>query len=233
MNEFNNYINSILSGTTTDSKKRGDIADEVEDHLKLLKQEYIDKGYTEEEAIEMAMKSFGEVKDLRNKYTLAVNPFNKYIRIIATILFVPYMLLLIKMSFLSAFSSVVIRFGIGSINVVPFKSIVHYIFNYQNLNYDIWFNNLFGMVIAFIPFGLLIPILYNRIKRSFDIIFASALMSMCFEVFQFITNRGIADIDDIILNTLGGILGFTFLKAMVKLVSFLNKKISDRKIVED
>lgn len=235
MNEFKDYIDSIINDIAIDSKSKKDIADEIDDHLKLSKQEYINKGYSQKEAIGMAIKSFGEVKKIKSKYTQNFNPFYKIIRILATILFIPYMLLFIKFSFFSFFSHLSLFSHLGkynSINLIPLKSISHYLFNYPSFNFSTWFSNLFGMVIAFIPFGFLIPIMYNRIKRIRDVIIASILLSMLTEVLQHITKRGVADIDDIILSTIGSILGYILLKLIMKFMLRLKKAALNIKIVE-
>lgn len=225
MSEFKEYIDSILNGIVMDSKGRKDMEDEIEDHLKLLKQEFMIKGCSEKEAIEMAVKNFGSAKDIKAKYAFAFSRFNMIIRLSAAILFVPYILLFIKLSFFSYFSSL----EPNSINLVPLKSISHYLFNYSSLNYNTWFNNLFGMVIAFIPFGFLIPIMHNRIRKLRDVIIASISFAALVEVLQYITKRGIADIDDIILSAIGSILGYILLTLIVKSASLIKKGLSSIK----
>lgn len=74
--------------------------------------------------------------------------------------------------------------------------------------------NLFGNVICFMPFGFLIPTLSkNRILNNIVsvTIFAMAF-SMLIETAQLVTKVGAFDVDDIILNTLGGFLGYVIFK---------------------
>jgi len=62
--------------------------------------------------------------------------------------------------------------------------------------------------LLFLPFGFLVPILwkYNRsIIRTGLLAFIS---SMLIEIAQIITGRGFFEVDDILLNTLGGICGY-------------------------
>lgn len=231
MNEFKDYIDSILDDILIDSKNKKDMADEIEDHLKLSKQEYMIKGYSENEAIEMAIKSFGKTKDIKAKYATTFNHFNKIIRVFVGILFVTYMLLFVQVFLISHTAG--IPYWSVRINLVPFKSILHYLFNYHNLNYDIWFNNLFGLVIAFIPFGFLVPIMLNKIKRLRDVIAISASFSFIVEALQLITRHGVADIDDIILSVVGSILGYTLLMLTVKSALHLKKMVTNLKIVKN
>lgn len=219
MSEFKNYIDSILNDVVIDSNSRKDIIDEIEDHLKLSKQEYINKGYSEKVSIEMAIRSFGEVKKIKSKYIITFSPFNTAIKILAAILFVGYILLFIKLSFLNTFSK------FTSINFIPFQSISQYLFNYNSFKRVTWFTNFLGMIIAFIPFGFIIPIIHNRINRVNKIIILSIALSFLTEVLQHITKRGVADIDDIILNTVGGILGYVLLKLVLKFMLLLKNTV--------
>jgi glycopeptide antibiotics resistance protein len=224
MSEFKPYIDAVLKGVKIDSISRKDIADEIEDHLNLLKQQYLSSNFTEEVAAEMAMKSFGEVEDIRSRYDLVLNPFNKlYIRVPAIMLFMLYMFCFLALFVF--FESHVIVFPYYRLNIVPFKTIMDYLLKYDALSFKFLFNNLLGMVIAFIPFGFLMPIIHNGVKRIYHVFIASILFSLLIEVLQLVTKRGVADIDDIILNTIGGILGFVLLNLLVRFLFFLKKMV--------
>lgn len=75
------------------------------------------------------------------------------------------------------------------------------------------FRILVGNVLLFIPFGFLFPLVIQRIKKSkratsfFLTIFLAMLLSIFIEVSQFLFTYRVANIDDVILNTSGGILG--------------------------
>ena len=69
------------------------------------------------------------------------------------------------------------------------------------------FTNLFGNVIIFIPFGFFLPM--GSWQRSFIVTaYYSFVLSLCVEVFQLITKVGSFDVDDLLLNTIGGICGY-------------------------
>ena len=64
----------------------------------------------------------------------------------------------------------------------------------------------FGNIAAFIPFGIIIPLLYRIRFKKFITLFISVI---CFlELLQSLTFLGTFDIMDIISNTLGAIIGF-------------------------
>ncbi|MBU3174121.1 VanZ family protein [Clostridium estertheticum] len=64
----------------------------------------------------------------------------------------------------------------------------------------------FGNIAAFIPFGIVIPLLYRIRFRKFITLFISVIFLL--EMLQSLTFMGTFDIMDIISNTLGAIIGF-------------------------
>lgn len=72
-------------------------------------------------------------------------------------------------------------------------------------------------ILLFIPFGVLFPILWNRINTAFKCLLAGFLFSLLIEVIQFITKRGYFQVDDMIFNTLGTLLGYVILSCLKSL----------------
>ena len=68
--------------------------------------------------------------------------------------------------------------------------------------------NLAGNVICFMPLGFVLPILSNHRWGFFRITLISALASLCVELVQLVSKLGSCDVDDIILNTCGGMIGY-------------------------
>ena len=68
--------------------------------------------------------------------------------------------------------------------------------------------NLFGNVVCFMPLGFVLPILSNRKWGLIRITIISFLASLVIEITQLVTKLGSCDVDDIIMNTLGGFLGY-------------------------
>nr|WP_300351266.1 VanZ family protein [Clostridium sp.] len=83
------------------------------------------------------------------------------------------------------------------VNFIPFNDIL-------NGNYNKF--DIIGNVILFIPFGIYIPMLF-RISSIYKNIVIFALISLFFEVSQYVFYLGASDVTDIITNTIGGILG--------------------------
>ena len=68
--------------------------------------------------------------------------------------------------------------------------------------------NLVGNVIGFLPFGAILPVLRRSVCSFWKVTLLSFEFSALIEVTQLITKVGCFDVDDIILNTLGGMLGY-------------------------
>lgn len=70
--------------------------------------------------------------------------------------------------------------------------------------------NIVGMslnILMFIPFGVFLPIYFGRFWKMSTTVLAGAFMSFTIEVLQLFTFR-LTDIDDLIMNTLGTLLGY-------------------------
>ena len=68
--------------------------------------------------------------------------------------------------------------------------------------------NLGGNVCLFIPSGIILPILYRRLNKFWKVTAAGALLSLCVELLQLPFFTRATDVDDLLLNTLGVMLGY-------------------------
>lgn len=78
MDRINKFIDDLLSERGITKDDRRDLELELLDHMMLLKQEYIDKGYNEAEAIELAINNFGDTNEIGNSIKKALPSRNKY-----------------------------------------------------------------------------------------------------------------------------------------------------------
>jgi glycopeptide antibiotics resistance protein len=65
------------------------------------------------------------------------------------------------------------------------------------------------------PLGFLLPLLFFKFNSLKKVFLVSVVVSVCIELLQFILSVGSLDIDDVILNTIGGILGYLILYVMI------------------
>lgn len=93
----------------------------------------------------------------------------------------------------------------GPGNFVPFKSIVPLLMGQGNQL--IAMVNLFGNVIPFMPIGLLAPLIVRSLSWQKALILGVGT-GLSFEVMEVVFRVGIFDVDDIILNTFGVLVGY-------------------------
>ncbi len=73
--------------------------------------------------------------------------------------------------------------------------------------------NFFGNILAFMPFGFLLPLIFTKKKVIFcEVFFWSFFLSAVIESVQLFMKIGTCDVDDVVLNTLGGIIGYAIFK---------------------
>ena len=89
----------------------------------------------------------------------------------------------------------------NSTNFMPFREILRYDFGTTG-----FYKQVIGNILLFIPFGYFASC-YCRIKNLGTITLVSILSSLVIEVTQHFIGRSF-DVDDIILNVVGGIIGF-------------------------
>lgn len=109
-------------------------------------------------------------------------------------------------------------FGFGRPNVVGLQE---YRYSLIPRRIPLWFPNQFsidilkiwvfslGNLLAFIPFGILVPKLFNQHFTSyFKLITLFVSFILCMEIVQLVTYLGSFDTEDIIINTIGATIGF-------------------------
>ncbi|NBH24632.1 VanZ family protein [Lachnospiraceae bacterium] len=136
----------------------------------------------------------------------------KYVRLI----FFIYLLVVIKViifkypleqlrEIASTWEKGVILEGLDTANFTLFKTIRMYIDYSYKLNS---FENLVGNVVVFIPFGFLLPYVIKHGRNFFVMLIHAFLFVTGIEVFQLFSAFGAFDVDDILLNCFGAVLGY-------------------------
>ncbi len=93
-------------------------------------------------------------------------------------------------------------------NLVPLQEIVRFIKYRSIMGTETVVLNLAGNVAGFMPFGFLLPLLSAKERRLIMVLLLTFELSLVVEVIQLFTGVGSFDVDDLILNTLGGVLGY-------------------------
>ncbi|MDF2821954.1 MAG: hypothetical protein K0R15_2402 [Clostridiales bacterium] len=123
--------------------------------------------------------------------------------------FTIYIIALLKITVFRSGISLDNIFLNGTVIAKPFTGYIEMILDNKWYQFTYLF---VGNIIWFVPFGILLPLI-TKIKISFLRMGLYGLMlSLIIEVSQFIFGTGISEIDDLILNTLGAIVGYTVYK---------------------
>lgn len=128
-----------------------------------------------------------------------------------------YAYLLLDVLFFTRLTEVTVS-GQRSYNLIPFATISEYATTIDAQHNGIWDINIWGNILLFVPLGIYLMIYYknNSPKR---VILTALIVSVVAEILQFIFAIGAMDIDDVILNTVGAILGigvYQLLKSIFK-----------------
>ncbi|OON90395.1 MAG: hypothetical protein ATN33_03080 [Epulopiscium sp. Nele67-Bin001] len=95
------------------------------------------------------------------------------------------------------------------INAVPFIELMKLL----DYGYVASFTyNVVGNILWFMPIGILLPMQMRKYWSIFTIAFCGFCVSLSIEMLQFIFGTGISDIDDLIINTIGTIIGYIIYK---------------------
>jgi glycopeptide antibiotics resistance protein len=96
--------------------------------------------------------------------------------------------------------------GWAHANLHPFSTIRLFSSNRVSTEYS--YKNIGGNIVGFIPLGILLPLLFPFFKNILKVTGAVFLLSLLFETTQLFAGIGVFDVDDLILNTFGGIIGY-------------------------
>ena len=68
--------------------------------------------------------------------------------------------------------------------------------------------NLIGNIVTFIPFGAFLPVMWPKLRKFWKAVPAGAVAIVAVEILQLFTLRGKCDVDDLLLNTAGIVIGY-------------------------
>lgn len=137
-----------------------------------------------------------------------MNKIKRKNKIIGMLLFIIYLILLIYFLFFAEAFGRADSGTLHSYNLEPFKEIRRFYIYRDKLGYSAFVINVFGNILAFVPFGFFRPLIGRRRHSFTRTVFQGFVITFFIEVLQLISNVGSFDVDDIFLNTLGCIMGY-------------------------
>ena len=159
----------------------------------------------------------------RVRYYIKNKPINKLREAFINLFFI-YFLILVNLTIFK-YGYLTLDFDIRFyINDIPFVETVK-MFTNEFSDIHIALYNVIGNILLFIPLGFCIPLFFNKKNKLSKVILYGFTASLTIEVLQIFTPFNTTDIDDIIFNTLGSILGFVIFNIIYRI--FKNTKIED------
>ncbi|MDX2048738.1 MAG: VanZ family protein [Chitinophagaceae bacterium] len=143
---------------------------------------------------------------------------NKTARVILWVLFAACMLVLVKnilfkkspqhyKNYFARYNAQqAVKSGWKLANFKPFATIRLFYRSRQRTEYKV--NNIAGNIIGFAPLGILLPLLFTRLQKFWKTFGMVLFISLAFETIQLLTGLGVFDVDDLILNSAGGLGGY-------------------------
>ena len=79
-----------------------------------------------------------------------------------------------------------------------------------------------GNIIWFVPFGFMLPMMLKK-SKFITVTLSGFLFSLLIEILQLVFRKGICEIDDLILNTAGTMIGYSVYKIIQRIKADLTR----------
>ena len=158
----------------------------------------------------------------------------RFISNVLPLCFICYMILLVYFLFFSEEYGRTEPYETYKYNLELFKEIKRYWYNREKIGTLFFLINLVGNVVVFMPFGFLVPVMYREQRRDvvyrghyfrsmLFVLLLGFLFSLVIEFIQLVTKVGCFDVDDLLLNTSGVLLGYIIYYISKKLIGVFGK----------
>ena len=97
-------------------------------------------------------------------------------------------------------------------NFIPFKTIIEYVQRYHNGFRNLSVINLLGNFVLFMPMGALLPCVIRKLDRFWKVTLTVLGMVVMVEIVQGILRVGSVDIDDVLFNVIGAMIGYGLIR---------------------
>jgi glycopeptide antibiotics resistance protein len=215
MTSIEKYVDNIVGELFLPRKEKRELKLQFIDHINSIKDDYIATGVSEYESIKLAINEFGNQEELKelvnNKFSII--PVSK--NIINTIFFM--FLFLLFGHYLKLDISEYATERIVSIkNFIPFLYITQIINSIIRSGFTVMnTDRIITYLVAFIPVGMLIPLVTNKYSSFKSNFKTYSLFSLGILIIRFIFNIGFVTIDHFILHLSGCIIGYIIYNAFI------------------
>ncbi|WP_334297190.1 VanZ family protein [Anaerosporobacter faecicola] len=129
------------------------------------------------------------------------------LRVVLWIFFIIYLVILTYFLFFSEQFGRVMG-GEYRYNLQLFREIKRFIIYRREVGLKSFFINIVGNIVAFIPFGFILPAISPKNRKFLNVALLSFEFTLSIELLQLVLQVGTFDVDDIFLNLMGGIIGY-------------------------
>lgn len=129
-------------------------------------------------------------------------------RALCLTVFIVYILVVLKLTLFRAN----IHYAERQLNLTLFADLLNV---YRNVGVVPFLRLFLGNIGWFVPFGFLLPLLQKK-SGLVKTMAAGFTFSLFIEIMQFIFHKGVAELDDLILNTLGAAIGYLLCRLFIK-----------------
>ena len=135
-------------------------------------------------------------------------------RIIFSVMFVLYVPVFLRVTFMEDG----IRTATNQVRMIPFNTVFEYLdgektFKFLAVNY-------IGNILLFIPIGLILPAIFKKLT-ILKVLLIGLGITIAVELSQHLLGKGYADIDDVIMNVVGVLIGAVIF-SLIKKISIAN-----------
>ncbi|MGB6177682.1 VanZ family protein [Carnobacterium sp.] len=152
-----------------------------------------------------------------------------WLRELSLDVFVFYVILLIHLTvFREEHSIGNVEINMQSLSSINLSPLTHTLKLTQGVTKFDYYYNLYGNILWFVPMGFLVAYLLSKKSYMLKTIAIGFCFSFSIETLQFVFGTGITDIDDLLFNTLGtliGLISFVISKKIVERYKKIKKKL--------
>lgn len=244
MSEFDEYIKSILAYSELSDIEQDELFLEMYDHLNSLKEEYMEQGMNEKEAIYKAIQSFGESKVIGVEINKSVYEVPRPLKVLSKILCIPYIIICFIVflgTFISTstFDSVRSLTGGGTVyHPIEFWQQFLHISDLETLlqlfgitlwqvkdfiaHPGPWGNSTYWLsvlqhIILVVPFGFFVPVLINKVTNYKKARKWYVMTFLVWEMLHLLTLSDVFDVWRIAINMLGASVGYLLFISIMQL----------------
>ncbi|MCD2349011.1 VanZ family protein [Clostridium guangxiense] len=211
------YVDNLVNPLQISNKDKDEYKFQFIDHINSLKEEFIKNGVSEDKAVELAIKRFGDSENI--KEFLESNKVYLKSRTKKIILVAAFVYLFFLFGHYIKISSIEPNSGKSIIlnSLIPFKSLIGIINGISLYGFNInYIDLLITYTILFIPIGIFTPLIFNYYNSLKSNIKMYIVFVVIIQIIKLIFIGKVFNFDFAIMNLVGCIIGYIIYTTVFK-----------------